>query len=75
MKKSLRFTALTAVLAVAVWGGPARTSQALQFPCNSSYPNPCTVGATATCTEPGEVIRNCECVSFGSKGGRWLCYW
>ena len=74
MKKTLRFAALTAALSVAVWGGPARTSYALQFPCNSSYPNPCAIGATATCYEWNGVIRQCECVSFGERG-RWLCYW
>jgi hypothetical protein len=74
MNKSLRFAALTAALVVAVWVGSARTSQALQFPCNSSYPNPCTVGATATCIESWGTVRDCECVSFREQG-RWLCYW
>ena len=35
MKTSLRFVALTAALSVAIWGGPARTSHALEFACNA----------------------------------------
>ena len=74
MKTSLRFAAVTAVLAFAIWGGPARTSHAWDFYCNSAYPNPCEPGTWATCRD-GERIRNCECLQWPSGGGRWLCYW
>lgn len=73
MKTSLRFAALTAALSIAIWGGPVRSSHALQFSCNGSYPNPCEIGTTATCSD-GDSIRSCECINFRGQG-RWLCYW
>lgn len=73
MKNSLRFAALTAILAVSIWAGAARTSQALDPPC-STYPSGlCQIGETTTCSE-GWSTRNCECVDVAGRG-RWLCFY
>lgn len=71
MNKSLRFAALTAILTVIIWGGPARSSQAQQFSCDPPYPNPCRSGSTATCIEADGGTRTCQCVYFGGRGWWW----
>jgi hypothetical protein len=68
MKRMLRFTALTAALALTTWLGSARTSHAAS--CDSlTYP--CTVGTIVTCDE-GD-LSYCKCVNAAGRGV-WLCY-
>jgi hypothetical protein len=68
MKKALRFTALTTVLALTTWLGSVQTSQAGS--CDSlTYP--CTIGTVVICDE-GD-LSHCKCVNVAGRGA-WLCY-